>query len=103
VNEGLGSWTGRRRRKSGSKPALVFDGAATTYTDLDDQVSRMSGALAAAGVRRGDRIAYLGDNHPAFLECFFTTAWLGAIFVPLNTRLAAPELNFILKDSARRS
>jgi acyl-CoA synthetase (AMP-forming)/AMP-acid ligase II len=47
-------------------------------------------------VGRGDRVAYLGANHPAFLETLFATGMLAAIFVPLNTRLAAPELAYML-------
>ncbi|CAM5449775.1 Fatty acid--CoA ligase family protein OS=Streptomyces alboniger OX=132473 GN=CP975_15095 PE=3 SV=1 [Streptomyces alboniger] len=48
---------------------------------------------------RGDRIAYLGPNHPAFLETLFAAGTLGAVFVPLNTRFAAPELAYNLTDS----
>ena len=44
-------------------------------------------------------MAYLGENHPSFLEAFFATGTLGAIFVPLNTRLAPPEIAFALCDS----
>jgi fatty-acyl-CoA synthase len=47
-------------------------------------------------------VAYLGDNHPAFLETLFACGVLGAIFVPLNTRLAAPEIAFALTDSGSR-
>ena len=48
---------------------------------------------------RGDRVAYLGPNHPAFVETMFATHLLGAIFVPLNFRLAAPEIAYMLDDS----
>ncbi len=51
------------------------------------------------GVKKGDRVAYLGENHPAFVEVFFAAAQLGALFVPLNTRLAPPELHYALEDS----
>ena len=49
----------------------------------------------------GARVAYLGANHPAFLESLFATASLGAIFVPLNARLSAAEIDFMLADFGR--
>ena len=55
--------------------------------------------LRDGGIRAGDRVGYLGFNHPAFLETMFATARLGAIFVPLNFRLTAPELEFIVNDA----
>ena len=78
--------------------ALVHGDELITYTGLADRAARAAHALRGLGVRRGDRVAYLGPNHPAFLELLFGTAQLGAIFVPLNTRLAAPELSYILAD-----
>ncbi|MDQ5863089.1 MAG: AMP-binding protein, partial [Actinomycetota bacterium] len=59
---------------------------------------RLANALRDCGVARGDRVAYLGDNHPSFLETLFACGQLGAIFVPLNTRLAPPEIQFQLQD-----
>ena len=50
-------------------------------------------------MRPGDRVAYLGPNHPAFLETLFATGAVGAIFVPLNIRLAPAELSYMLADS----
>jgi fatty-acyl-CoA synthase len=79
--------------------ALIHDGVPCTYAELSERVDRAARSLAAAGVRRGDRVAYLGPNHPAFLETLFGAGALGAAFVPLNTRLAAPELAYILADS----
>jgi fatty-acyl-CoA synthase len=81
------------------RTALVHDGHATTYARLDERVRRLANVLAERGVNAGDRVAYLGPNHPAFIETFFATAALGAVFVPLNTRLAAPELAYMLDDS----
>src|SRR5687767_5597712 len=96
LNEGVGSWTVRRARMSPGPIAVVHDGREWTYRGLHDRASRLAGALAARGVRHGDRVAYLGTNHPAFLETLFATGQLGAVFVPLNWRLAAPELAYIL-------
>ena len=55
--------------------------------------------LREGGIREGDRVGYLGLNHPAFLETMFAAARLGAIFVPLNFRLTGAELEFIINDA----
>ena len=101
-NNGVGSWLHRRRRKSGSKTALVSGTRTLSYAQLADRTDRLANALRAKGVAKGDRVAYLGENHPSFVETFFACGLLGAIFVPLNTRLAAPELQFQLQDSGAR-
>ena len=96
---GLGSWPARRARMTPRRLAVVHDGRSMTYAELDDRVNRLAHALRGLGVRPGDRVAYLGANHPAFLETMFATAGLGAVFVPFNTRLAAPEIAYMLDDS----
>lgn len=101
-NQGLGSWIDRRRIKSAEATALVFGENILTYADLAERIDRLANALAERGVAAGSRVAYLGENHPAFLETLFAVANLGAIFVPLNSRLAAPEINFALADSGAR-
>ncbi len=101
-NEGLGSWIHRRRIKSRGKVAIISAGVKLTYDEFDRNINSLAHALAGAGIAKGDRVAYLGENHPVFLEVFFATTSLGAIFVPLNTRLAAPELHYALEDSGSR-
>ncbi|MEV5973374.1 long-chain fatty acid--CoA ligase [Streptomyces sp. NPDC051921] len=98
-NEGLGSWPARRARKTPHRTALIHGSDTVTYGELHERTTRLAHALRAAGVRRGDRVAYLGPNHPAFLEGLFAAGILGAVFVPLNTRLAAPEIAYQLTDS----
>ena len=102
LNQGLGSWIHRRRIKSRGKVALIAQGVELTYDEFDRNINALAHAFVEAGIAKGDRIAYLGENHPAFLEVFFATAQIGAIFVPLNTRLAAPELHYALEDSGSR-
>ncbi|MGH8868736.1 MAG: acyl-CoA synthetase [Actinomycetes bacterium] len=98
-NNGLGSWPARRARMSPQRTALVYGDDALTYGDLDARVTRLAHAFDGLGVAHGDRVAYLGPNHPAFVETMFATHVLGAVFVPLNFRLAAPELEHMLSDS----
>ncbi|TGB08544.1 o-succinylbenzoate--CoA ligase [Streptomyces sp. MZ04] len=98
-NEGIGSWPARRARKTPHRTAFRHEGATTSYAELHTRTTQLARALRESGVRRGDRIAYLGPNHPAFLETFFAAGVLGAVFVPLNTRLAVPELAHQVDDS----
>ncbi|MFG3333053.1 long-chain fatty acid--CoA ligase [Streptomyces tendae] len=99
LNQGIGSWPARRARKTPERTAVVHQDTELTYRELYERVLRLAHALRALGVDRGDRVAYLGPNHPAFLETLFAAGMLGAIFVPLNSRLTAPELTYQLTDS----
>jgi fatty-acyl-CoA synthase len=98
-NEGLGSWPARRARMTPDRTAVIFEERRWTYARLHERVTRLAHGLRGLGVRAGDRVAYLGPNHPAFLETLFAVGALGGILVPLNFRLAGPELEFMLGDS----
>ncbi|MEV3913750.1 acyl-CoA synthetase [Streptomyces canus] len=102
-NEGLGSWPARRARKTPHRTALIHGDTTFTYAGLHTRVTRLAHALRARGIRRGDRVAYLGPNHPSYLETLFAAGSLGAVFVPLNTRLAGPEIGYQLSDSGARA
>ncbi|MBK1660708.1 class I adenylate-forming enzyme family protein [Paracraurococcus ruber] len=75
---------------------------ALTYGALARAADRVARQLAGLGIRRGDRVALLGPNDPAQLVLLFACARLGAILVPLNWRLAAPELRYVLEDAGAR-
>ncbi len=85
--------------RSGARPAISYEGKTWSYAELDERIRRLAGHFKAQGVRKGDRIGYVGQNHPAFLETLFAASALGAIFVPLNFRLSGPELNYIINDA----
>jgi O-succinylbenzoate-CoA ligase len=102
LNQGVGSWTARRARRTPDRLAIVDGDTRLSYAELHDRVLRLAQVLRDRGVSRGDRVAYLGANHHALLETLFAAGALGAIFVPLNTRLAAPELAAHLTDSGSR-
>jgi len=101
-NEGLGSWIARRRVKSEGDVALVHGDRTLRYEEFADRIDRLAAALAARDIVKGDRVAYLGNNHPDFLTTLFACGAIGAIFVPLNTRLAPRELEYIIEDSGAR-
>ena len=102
-NHGLGGWMAKRRLKTPDKPALIHgDGEIVTYRQLADGTDRVSAMLWHRGLRKGDRVAFLGENSPQFLQVLFGAAQLGAVFVPINTRLAPPEIAHVLTDSGAR-
>lgn len=69
-----------------------------TYRQLNDRAMRLAGALQAAGVTRGERVAILAPNCPEFFELEFACGKIGGIAVPLNWRLTENELAYILGD-----
>ena len=93
----------RRAQLNPERLAMIFEGQETRYAELADRVRRQAGMLREAGVCVGDRVGYLGFNHPALLETMFAAQALGAIFVPLNFRLTAEELTFIINDAGIHS
>ena len=97
---GVGSWPHRRARIDPHRAALREGDRILTYRELAGRVDALAGAMAANGVERGDRIAYLGGNSIAGFEVFFAACPLGAIYLPLNTRLSVPELAYIVADCA---
>ena len=101
-DQGIGSWPWRRARMLPDAIALRQGAASLSYGQLAQRVDALAGGLASLGVRKGDRVAYLGLNDIATFETFFATGRLGAIFVPLNTRLASAEIADLLADCGAR-
>lgn len=95
----LGGWFEQRALLTPERRCLSFEGTTWSYADMLDRMKATAAALADGGVRHGDRVGYLGLNHPAFFETMFGAAFIGAIFVPLNFRLSPPELSFIVNDA----
>jgi fatty-acyl-CoA synthase len=88
----------RWSRQLPGKVALHFHGSDLRYAELWDRIVSATQALAARGVAKGDRVAFLGYNHPDMLVLLFALSRLGAILVPLNWRLAAAEHRVIVAD-----
>ena len=82
--------------------AVVNGERRLTYGRLADRAWRLGGALRAAGFETGDRVAYLCPNTPAMLEGAFGVPAAGGILVPINIRLTAPEVEYILEHSGAR-
>jgi acyl transferase domain-containing protein/acyl-CoA synthetase (AMP-forming)/AMP-acid ligase II/surfactin synthase thioesterase subunit len=79
-------------------PAILYEGASISYRELVDRAGLLAEVLAAGGVTTGRRVAYLGLNSPTFLVTYLACAWLGAVFVPVNFRLTADEVQRVLRD-----
>src|SRR5580698_1852680 len=82
------------------KTAVVSGEQRFTYREFGDRVGRLGGALRGAGLKPGDRVAFLSLNCHRLLEAYFGVLEAGCILLPLNIRLAAPELTYILNDAA---
>ena len=93
----------RRADLNPERTALIFEGEETLFGEFGDRVRRQATLLRAGGVCVGDRVGYLGFNHPVLLETMFAAQALGAIFLPLNFRLTAEELTFIINDAGIHS
>lgn len=78
------------------KPALVCDGAERSWAELDRRVNRLGNAFLDAGLRYGDRVAALLGNCSEYFEIYFACARAGLVAVPVNYRLAAPELEQVI-------
>ena len=95
----VASWLVEHAARQGGRPALRDAERALDYAALEARCARAAAVFTAAGVGRGERVALLLGNRSATLEAVFGAARLGAIAVPLNTRLAAPELAALLDDA----
>jgi fatty-acyl-CoA synthase len=76
--------------------AVVFAERRFDYATLNERACRAANALLAEGIEPGDRVAMLARNCDAFIVLFFATAKIGAVFVPVNFRLATPEIGRIV-------
>ncbi|MEL6316211.1 MAG: AMP-binding protein, partial [Pseudomonadota bacterium] len=78
------------------RPAIVYGARRHSYLEMHGRCRRAAAGLAALGVRRGDVVAVLAPNTPMMLEAHYAVPMLGAVVNPLNTRLDAAAIGFIL-------
>ncbi|MEX2206860.1 MAG: AMP-binding protein [Myxococcota bacterium] len=100
----VGTWLRAHADARPDHPALLVEGTGEriSYRELDARVDRAAAALAGLGVVAGDRVALALASEPLYLELYFAAAQLGAILIPLNTRLRPTELGFQIEDSEPR-
>lgn len=86
-------------RVRSDKIALSFEGRLTSYAELDRHTNQVANALIAAGVKRGEAIAYLGKNSDHYFELVLGAMKAGAIMAPIGWRLAPNEVAYIVDDA----
>ena len=99
------SLTSLARRAAQINPgtnAVSAPGYGVLWRDFPTRVSHLAGGLRGLGVDRGERVAILAMNSAHYYEFYFAVAWAGGVFVPINTRLAPPEILHWLSDSGAR-
>jgi len=96
------SWLERAATAFPTKDAIVYGAERHTYSDMAGEATRVANALIAAGVGKGDRVAYLCPNVPPLLIAHFAVPLAGAVLVAVNTRLSGPEIEYILQHSGAK-
>ena len=92
----------RSARVFPGKTAVVHGERRFTYAELEARVNRLAWALRGAGLRKGERVAFLSPNTPALLEAHFAVPAAGGVLVAVNTRLDSGEIGYILEHSGSR-
>jgi acyl-CoA synthetase (AMP-forming)/AMP-acid ligase II len=82
--------------------ALIFEGHEISYGELDQRTNKVANGLIAAGVRPGERVAILAKNIDLFFEIYYGASKAGAVLVPINFRLAPPEVAHVLNDAGAK-
>ena len=98
----LAHWIERHAAFNPDKAAIVFAGSEISYAAMAANIRLAIRRLVTLGLHEGEVVAFLGFNHPANLVLLFACARIGAILLPLNWRLAAPEHARVLADAAAR-
>lgn len=98
----IGDWIRKWSILQPQKNALIFEDRPFTYQEVNQRTNQLCHLLQHSGIKKGDRISVLLYNCHQYLEIFFGLSKIGAILVPLNWRLAGPELEFLIKDSGSR-
>lgn len=83
--------------------ALEQDGDAISFAQIERRSRQIVAMLAAHGIGKGDRIAWLGKNARHYFELFYSAARVGVVMVPIGWRLAAPEIAYILQDTGAKA
>lgn len=86
----------RRAARDPGRTYLVHDGVRLTFGELDSAVNGLASGLAGHGVGAGTRVAAMLDNHPDVVCLLFALAKLGAVHVPVNTRMRGDPLEYLL-------
>jgi fatty-acyl-CoA synthase len=98
----LSSFIAFHARRTPDRCALKYRGEDISYASFDSRIRIVGGWLAWRGIGAGDVVAVLMKNSTAFLELAFATSHIGAVFLPINYRLSADEVDYIVVNSGAR-
>ena len=90
-------------KKFPHKAALMDKDRSFTYPELNKRVNRLAHSLTSLGLQKGDKLAVILENSIEIVELFLATAKTGIIMVPINFRLAGPEVEYIVNNSDARA
>jgi long-chain acyl-CoA synthetase len=99
----IGDMLRRNARLSSRKIALIDGLKAFSYGELDARANRLANALLRLGVKKGDKVAFMGKNCHQFVEYYFALAKGGFVSVPVNARLSSDEASYIVNHSETRT
>ncbi|MBT3533218.1 MAG: AMP-binding protein, partial [Rhodospirillaceae bacterium] len=89
----------RNLQVNGNGTATIFGERQHSWQQFGERIARLASGLSGLGLGRGDRVAVLSLNNDRYMESYFGVPWGGFVLVPINTRLAPPEIEFWLNDS----
>ena len=95
----LGSCLAKRAMLNPDKEAAVCEDVRLTWSESNARANQLGYAMQRLGVGHGDRVGLLALNEPEYLDMYFGLGKIGAILVPINYRLAGPEMEYILNDA----
>ena len=98
----LSSFIAFHARRTPDRCALKYAGEDISYAAFDDRIRRVAGWLVSCGIGADDVVAVLMKNSAAFLELVFAASHIGAVFLPINFRLSADEVDYIVGNSGAR-
>jgi long-chain acyl-CoA synthetase len=98
----LGEAVRQGRERHPEKRALIFEQQSWTYAQLDEVTDRIGASLLRLGIQPGDRVAMHFTNCPELIFGYYACFKIGAVAVPLNTRLKGTEIEYVLRHSGAR-
>ena len=95
----IGDMLRRDAKLYSQKVGLIDGGEGFTYKELNRRVNRLTQALSGLGLKKGDRIAFMGNNCHQFVEYYFAMAKGGFVSVPVNARFSSDEASYVINHS----
>ncbi|WP_347551706.1 AMP-binding protein [Pseudalkalibacillus hwajinpoensis] len=95
----IGSTMAMNARRHPDKEAIVYGNKRYTYREFNEKVNRLANGLKNLNVQKGDKVALVMKNSDDYAVCFYASAKIGAVLVPINFRLVSKEVRYILEQS----